>query len=141
MGHVIINPFISSDNFRLSTNFCLFRLFCKTFWIRNCNKRMGRFSPRDGGRVIFFVSMLAFQRIFSIQKYLSKSSTSRDAVFRTDPVLYHKFENMVIFRSGNLHSLCSPRKHHYQKIIVFVHQKGRNRRSKFDNRKDISLIY
>ena len=27
-----------------------------------------------------------------------------DAVFyRTDPLLYHKFENMVIYRSGNLY--------------------------------------
>ena len=28
-----------------------------------------------------------------------------DAVFRTDPILYHKFENMVIFWSGNLYTL------------------------------------
>jgi len=32
---------------------------------------------------------------------------NNDAVFyRTDPLFYHKFENMVIFRSGNLYSLC-----------------------------------
>ena len=43
-----------------------------------------------------------------------------DAVFfRTDPLLYHKFENMVIFRSGNLYSLCSPGNQDYQIIIHF----------------------
>ena len=32
-----------------------------------------------------------------------------DAVFfRTDPLFYNKFENMVIFRSGNLYTFCSP---------------------------------
>jgi len=29
----------------------------------------------------------------------------RRRFFRTNPLLYHKFENMVIFRSGNLYSL------------------------------------
>ena len=28
--------------------------------------------------------------------------------FRTDVILYHKFENMVIFGPGKLYSLCSP---------------------------------
>jgi len=31
-----------------------------------------------------------------------------DAVFRTDPFLYHKFENMLIFGSEILYSLCGP---------------------------------
>ena len=41
-----------------------------------------------------------------------------DAVFyRTYPLLYHKYGNIVIFRPRNLHSLCSPGNQHYQKII------------------------
>ena len=36
---------------------------------------------------------------------------------RTGPLLYHKFDNIVIFRSGNLYSLCSPGNQDYQKII------------------------
>jgi len=34
-------------------------------------------------------------------------------------LLYHKFGNMVIFRTANLYSLCSPANQHYQKIIYF----------------------
>ena len=32
----------------------------------------------------------------------------------------HKFENIVIFRSGNLYSLCNPGNQHYQPIIYFL---------------------
>ena len=39
--------------------------------------------------------------------------------FRAGPLLYHKFENMVIFSSENLYSLCSPGNQHYPKIIQF----------------------
>ena len=39
--------------------------------------------------------------------------------FRTHPLLYHTFENMVFFRSGTLYSLCSPANQDYQKIIHF----------------------
>ena len=41
------------------------------------------------------------------------------------PLLYHQFENIVIFRSGNLYSLCSQGNQDYQKIIYFsiFHQK------------------
>jgi len=43
-----------------------------------------------------------------------------DAVFyRTDPLLYHKFGNMVIFRAGNLYSLYSPGNQDYTKITHF----------------------
>ena len=43
-----------------------------------------------------------------------------DAVFyMTNPLLDHKFEKMVIFRSGNLYSLCSPGNQDYQKISNF----------------------
>jgi len=42
-----------------------------------------------------------------------------DAVFRTVPLLYHKFENMAFFESGNLYSLCSPGNQDYQNIIHF----------------------
>ena len=52
---------------------------------------------------------------------------SIDAVFyRTDPLLYHVFENVVTFRYGFLNSICSPGNQHYQKIIhfsFFFHQK------------------
>ena len=67
-----------------------------------------------------------------------------DAVFyRTDPLLYHKFENIVIYRSGNLYWLSSPGNQHYQKIIYLLifHQKGRNHRSKFDKQKIYQLDY
>ena len=40
--------------------------------------------------------------------------------YRTDPLLYHKFGNMVIFRPGTLYSLCNPGNQHYQKIIYFL---------------------
>ena len=51
---------------------------------------------------------------------LVSSMKSNDAVFfRTDPILCHKFVNMVIFRSGNLYSRCSPGNQDYQKIIHF----------------------
>jgi len=39
--------------------------------------------------------------------------------FRSGPLLYHKFENMVIFRPENSYSLCSPGNHDYQKVIHF----------------------
>ena len=39
--------------------------------------------------------------------------------FRTYPYLYHKCGNMVIFRPGNLYSLCSPGNQEYLKIIHF----------------------
>ena len=42
---------------------------------------------------------------------------AKDAVFFVGPLLYHKFGNMVILRSGNLYSLCSPGNQDYQKII------------------------
>ena len=44
----------------------------------------------------------------------------KDAVFfRTDPLFYHKFEKMGIFRSENLYSLCSPGNQDCQKHIHF----------------------
>ena len=39
--------------------------------------------------------------------------------FRTYQLLNHKFENMVIFRSGNLYSLRRPANQDYHKIIYF----------------------
>ena len=42
-----------------------------------------------------------------------------DAVFyRTDPFLYHKFGNMLIFRSANLYLLCSPGNQDYPFLIL-----------------------
>ena len=61
-------------------------------------------------------------RILEQQKALQKElrDERKDAVFyRTDPLLYHKFGNVLIFRSGNLYSLCSPGNQGYQKIIQF----------------------
>ena len=50
-----------------------------------------------------------------------KEFISLDAVFcMTDPLLYHKSGNMVLFRPGNLYSLCLPGNQHYQKIIYFL---------------------
>ena len=45
------------------------------------------------------------------------TSTALTPFFRTDPLLYYKFGNMLLFRSGNLYSLCSPGNQNYQKII------------------------
>jgi len=39
-------------------------------------------------------------------------------LFATYPVLYQKFGNMVIFRSGKLYLICSPGNQYYQKIIL-----------------------
>jgi len=84
------------------------------------------------------------QRTTVVPNIQKKRPISYDTVFYTTyPLLYHKFGNMVFFRLGNLSSLCSPGNQHYQKIIFFVNffiKKGRNRRSKFDNQKYISLI-
>jgi len=46
------------------------------------------------------------------------------------PLLYHTFENMVLFGPGNVYSLCSPGNQDYQKIIIFFIKKGRNRQCK-----------
>ena len=43
--------------------------------------------------------------------------------YRTYPLLNDKFANTVIFRSGNLYSLCSPGNQHYQHIIYFSSNK------------------
>mgnify|MGYP006944955464 CR=1 FL=1 len=50
--------------------------------------------------------------------------------------MFKKFRNIVIFgQKTYIHSVNQ----HYQKII-FLYQKGQNRRSKFDNQKYIRLI-
>ena len=63
---------------------------------------------------------------FSHPEFLAASATieaaakkhNKDAVlYRTYPLLYHKFGNMVFVRSGNLYSLCNPGNQDYQKII------------------------
>ena len=53
---------------------------------------------------------------------------ARTPFFRTDPPVYHKFENMIIFRSGNVYSLCTPENQDDAKIIhfSFFRQKGQN---------------
>ena len=48
----------------------------------------------------------------------------KNVFFRTYPLLFHKFGNIVIFRSGNLYSLCSPGNQDYPKIIlIFLSKK------------------
>jgi len=55
----------------------------------------------------------------------------RRRFFRTDRLLYHKFGNMVMFRSGKLYSFCSPGNQDHPKITHFFFiKKGRNRQSK-----------
>jgi len=39
--------------------------------------------------------------------------------FRSDPLLYQKFETILIFWSGKLYLLCSPGNREYQKSIHF----------------------
>jgi len=46
--------------------------------------------------------------------------------FRMGPLLYKKFENMVIFRPGNLYSLCSPGNQENYSFLIFFIKKGRN---------------
>ena len=56
--------------------------------------------------------------------------------FRTYQLWYHKFGNMVISRSENVHSLCSPGNQHYQKSIYFFYffiKNGWNRRPNLNN--------
>ena len=48
-----------------------------------------------------------------------RSLIAKTPFFRTRPLLYLKFENIVIFRSGNLYSLCSPGNQDNQQIIQF----------------------
>jgi len=51
---------------------------------------------------------------------LSMNVKHRDAVFyRADRLLYHKFENMIIFHPGNLYYISSGNQH-YHKISYFL---------------------
>jgi len=51
--------------------------------------------------------------------------------FMMNPLLYHKLGNMVIFRTGNLYSLCCPGNQYYQKIIYcLIFSSKRNRQCK-----------
>jgi len=52
--------------------------------------------------------------------------------FRTYPLLFYKFENILIFPSENLYSLCNLENQDYQQIIHFnfFTKKGRNRQQK-----------
>jgi len=54
-----------------------------------------------------------------VSKGLKRAWRALTPFFRAYRFLYHKFENTVIFRSGNLHSLCSPGNQHPPKIIFF----------------------
>jgi len=85
----------------------------------------------------FFVQFVIFRRSFSVTRWRRTWRRwriwRRRRFFRTDPLSYHKFENMVIFRQGNLYTLCSPGNQDYQKIIhfyLFFIKKGRNRQCK-----------
>jgi len=64
----------------------------------------------------FILIILELTRIFrskrtsisSIQFLLDNLATDENSIFLLKLFLYHKFGNIVIFRSGNLYSLCSP---------------------------------
>ena len=60
--------------------------------------------------------------------------------FRTNPLLYHKFGNMVIFGQESYIQFIAQETRIFRKLFIFFDQKGRNRRSKFDNQKYISLM-
>ena len=47
------------------------------------------------------------------------ATTTLTPFFRKHPLMCHKFENMVMFRPGNLYSISSPGNQDYQKIIHF----------------------
>ena len=73
--------------------------------------------------------------VMDLLKELEIDEDTLDAVFhRMGPLLYHKFENMVIGRNPFIAQETS--------IIrkLFFLKKGQNRRLKFDNQKYISLI-
>ena len=55
----------------------------------------------------------------SIGKFLLENFDFKTSPGKSNPLLYHKFGKMVIFRSGNVYSLRSPGNQHYQKIIDF----------------------
>jgi len=62
--------------------------------------------------------------------YFYYNTNSLTPFFRTDPLLYHKFWNLVMFRPGNLYSVYIPGNQDYQKIIsistLFVAKKINN---------------
>ena len=62
---------------------------------------------------------LTFDHRSHLERYHDRLSLT-PFFYRTYSVLYHKFGNMIIFRAGNLSSLCSPGNQHYQKIIIFI---------------------
>jgi len=47
--------------------------------------------------------------------FFADENDGKAPFFRTDPLLYHKFDNMVLFRPGTLYSLYSPGNQDYQK--------------------------
>ena len=55
-----------------------------------------------------------------LAKPVNETFSTMTPFFRTAPLLYHKFENMVICRSGNLYSLCSPgNQDYFRKLFIF----------------------
>ena len=48
--------------------------------------------------------------------------------------MYHKFENMIVFWSGNLYSPCNPGNQDYHKIIHFF------KKIELDNEKFVFLL-
>jgi len=87
----------------------------------------GRGAPPSVTGMLKGGDMVVYLRIRSSANMSNGKSSSRDswigldAVFyRSYTLLYRKFGHTVIFRSGNLYSLCSPGNQHYQKSIYFV---------------------
>jgi len=61
------------------------------------------------------ITLAECNKMLETKQYLH----SNDAVFyRTYLLLYHKFRNMVIFRSGNLDSLCSRETSTISKLFI-----------------------
>ena len=57
---------------------------------------------------------------------------SKNSTISIDPLLYQTFENMVIFRSGNLYSLSTQETRIIRKVFIFNFfiKKSRNRQCK-----------
>ena len=69
---------------------------------------------------------------------LCSQNVSMTPFLRTEPLSYHTFEDMILFRSGNLYLLCSPGNLQYQKIIYFLIFSSK--KVEIDNEKYKSLI-
>jgi len=90
--------------------------FRQKTWILNCALRHGPTAVRTVGcRILFYGSKWSSSMFPLWVGFAFLGANWNDAVFyRTYSLLYHKFENIVIY------SLCNPGNQHYYNIIHFL---------------------